>query len=181
MKHPTIPMRFFALAAALLAFWGAAFPAAAAPLGPRVCTVATNTDIDLFSALQLNERCQVADDSIAGPRIWAFADVSDVIDPAQDQMLIVDPSSFDSFGLYFQDEAGNWSGQRYGPEIATELPAPQAHLADGRARGPQASCVHAFPFTPAAAGALGLRNAVAPPWHHRGRPVVRPPIGLPRR
>ena len=37
MKHPTIPMRFFALAAALLAFWGAAFPAAAA--GTRSITL----------------------------------------------------------------------------------------------------------------------------------------------
>lgn len=120
MKHLTIPMRFLALATALLAFVGAALPAAAAPLGPRVCTLATTTDIGLISALQLEERCKVANDSIAGPRIWAFTDVSDVIDPNQEQMLIVDPSSFDSFGLYFRNEAGNWSGRRYGPEIATE-------------------------------------------------------------
>lgn len=62
----------------------------------------------------------MADDSIRGPRIWAFVDVSDSFDPAEQQMLIVDPSSFESFALYTQDSDGHWSGRRYGPEVATQ-------------------------------------------------------------
>lgn len=120
MNHVFPPWRVFALVTALFATLFAAPSAVATPLGPRVCTIATNTDIDLSAAVQLEGRCRVADDSIAGPRIWAFADVSDVVDPAERQMLIVDPSSFDSFAVYFRDTDGNWTGQRYGPEVATE-------------------------------------------------------------
>lgn len=120
MVSPRLLTRFCAVAAAVIALALAALPAAATPIGPRVCTVATDTDIGLEAALSVDDQCRVADDSVAGPRIWAFVDVSDIVDPAEAQMLIVDPSSFDSFALYLQDADGNWSGGRYGPEIATE-------------------------------------------------------------
>ncbi|WP_299321816.1 diguanylate cyclase [Parasphingopyxis sp.] len=120
MVSPRLLTWFCALAAALAAFVLVAAPASATALGPRVCTVATGTDIDLEAALRAESECRIADDSIAGPRIWAFVDVADIVDPAENQMLIVDPSSFDSFALYLQDADGNWSGRRYGPEVATE-------------------------------------------------------------
>ena len=113
-----------ALLCVLTAAWVAlaliASPAMATPIGPRACTLATATDVGLDTALNRRESCTLADDSITGPRIWAFVDIADLVDPAQDQMLIVDPSSFESFALYVRDENGHWSGQRYGPEVATE-------------------------------------------------------------
>lgn len=120
MVFPRLLPRLCALAAALTVLVLTTAPASATPLGSRVCTLATDVSMGLEAALRDEGRCTVADDAIAGPRIWAFVDVSDVVDPTQDQVLIVDPSSFDSFALYLQDRDGNWSGQRYGPDIATE-------------------------------------------------------------
>jgi len=120
MVCPRLLKHFCALAAALFVLVLTTMPASATPLGTRACTLSADTSIDLNAALAREGQCRLADDSIQGPRIWAFIDVSDVIDPAEQQMLIVDPSSFDSFALYMQDTDGNWAGRRYGPEVATQ-------------------------------------------------------------
>lgn len=120
MVYPRLLQHFCAVAVALLALVLTTMPASATPLGPRTCTLATDMSTNLTAALTQQGQCRVADDSILGPRIWAFVDVSDVIDPAEQQMLIVDPSSFESFALYMRDADGNWTGRRYGPEVATQ-------------------------------------------------------------
>lgn len=119
MAHLRFLLHFCVLAGALLALVLTAMPVSAAPLGERACTLSTDMDTDLDAALARQGQCKTADDSILGPRIWAFVDVAGIIDPAEQQMLIVDPSSFDSFALHLRDTEGNWSGQRHGPEVAT--------------------------------------------------------------
>ncbi|MEM8695758.1 MAG: diguanylate cyclase [Pseudomonadota bacterium] len=118
MQRPRLLKQLCACAAALAAFVTIAQSASATPIGARVCTLATDMETDLDTALARAERCEMADDSIAGPRIWAFVDTETLIDPAEEQMLIVDPSSFESFALYLRRADGSWTGQRYGSEIA---------------------------------------------------------------
>ena len=119
MGNSRLLVHFCALVMAVSALVLAVNPASATALGERACTLSADMNTDLDAALTRQGQCRMADDSLRGPRIWAFVDVSD-IDPAELQMLIVDPSSFDSFALYLRDAEGNWTGRRYGSEVATQ-------------------------------------------------------------
>ena len=103
--------------AILLTALFAALPAqAAVVLEPGLCMVASGAEAGLAEALARRGECSHGDRSLAGPRIWVFADMSGRADTTENAVLIGDASAFGGLIVNARTADGNWHSRRYSPD-----------------------------------------------------------------